>query len=24
VNFIVGRICDHLGLEHHLFERWGG
>jgi len=23
VDFIVGRICDHLGVEHHLFERWG-
>jgi 4-hydroxy-3-polyprenylbenzoate decarboxylase len=23
VDFIVGRICDHLGVEHRLFERWG-
>jgi 4-hydroxy-3-polyprenylbenzoate decarboxylase len=23
VHFIVGRICDHLGVEHRLFERWG-
>lgn len=23
VDFIVGRICDHLGVEHQLFERWG-
>jgi flavin prenyltransferase len=23
VNFIVGRVCDQLGLEHHLFPRWG-
>jgi 4-hydroxy-3-polyprenylbenzoate decarboxylase len=20
---VVGRICDHLGVEHHLFRRWG-
>jgi 4-hydroxy-3-polyprenylbenzoate decarboxylase len=24
VDFIVGRICDHLGIEHGLFPRWGG
>jgi flavin prenyltransferase len=24
VNFIVGRICDQLGVEHQLFRRWGG
>src|SRR2546425_5574370 len=23
VDFIVGRICDHLGVAHQLFERWG-
>ncbi len=23
VDFIVGRVCDHLGVEHRLFERWG-
>ena len=23
VDFVVGRICDHLGVAHHLFERWG-
>lgn len=23
VNFIVGRICDQLGVEHQLFRRWG-
>jgi 4-hydroxy-3-polyprenylbenzoate decarboxylase len=23
VHFIVGRICDQLGVEHHLFPRWG-
>lgn len=23
VNFIVGRICDQLGVEHDLFRRWG-
>jgi flavin prenyltransferase len=23
VNFVVGRICDQLGVEHQLFSRWG-
>lgn len=23
INFVVGRICDQLGVEHRLFERWG-
>jgi flavin prenyltransferase len=23
VDFIVGRICDHLGVEHKLLHRWG-
>jgi 4-hydroxy-3-polyprenylbenzoate decarboxylase len=23
VDFIVGRICDQLGIEHHLLPRWG-
>jgi 4-hydroxy-3-polyprenylbenzoate decarboxylase len=23
VNFIVGRICDQLGVEHQLLTRWG-
>jgi len=23
VNFVVGRICDQLGVEHDLFRRWG-
>lgn len=23
VDFIVGRICDQLGVEHNLFPRWG-
>ena len=23
VNFIVGRICDQLGVEHDLLQRWG-
>ncbi len=22
VDFIVGRVCDQLGVEHHLFRRW--
>lgn len=23
VNFVVGRVCDQLGVEHRLLERWG-
>lgn len=23
VDFVVGRICDHLGIAHKLFHRWG-
>jgi 4-hydroxy-3-polyprenylbenzoate decarboxylase len=23
VDFIVGRICDQLGVPHQLFPRWG-
>ena len=23
VDFVVGRVCDQLGVEHTLFERWG-
>jgi 4-hydroxy-3-polyprenylbenzoate decarboxylase len=23
IDFIVGRICDHLGVEHGLLRRWG-
>jgi 4-hydroxy-3-polyprenylbenzoate decarboxylase len=23
VDFVVGRICDQLGVEHHLLTRWG-
>jgi 4-hydroxy-3-polyprenylbenzoate decarboxylase len=23
VDFVVGRICDHLGIQHKLFKRWG-
>jgi 4-hydroxy-3-polyprenylbenzoate decarboxylase len=23
LNFIVGRVCDQLGVEHRLFPRWG-
>lgn len=23
VDFIVGRVCDHLGVEHRLLHRWG-
>ena len=23
VNFVVGRVCDQLGVEHNLFPRWG-
>ncbi|MGQ0637237.1 MAG: UbiX family flavin prenyltransferase [Planctomycetaceae bacterium] len=24
VDFVVGRICDQLGIAHELFRRWGG
>jgi 4-hydroxy-3-polyprenylbenzoate decarboxylase len=24
VDFVVGRICDQLGVEHQLLQRWGG
>jgi 4-hydroxy-3-polyprenylbenzoate decarboxylase len=24
VDFVVARVCDQLGVEHHLLERWGG
>lgn len=24
VDFVVGRVCDQLGVEHRLFDRWGG
>ncbi len=23
VDFVVGRVCDQLGVEHHLLRRWG-
>lgn len=23
IDFVVGRICDQLGVEHNLFRRWG-
>ncbi|MCH7689319.1 MAG: UbiX family flavin prenyltransferase [Planctomycetes bacterium] len=23
IDFVVGRICDQLGIEHSLFQRWG-
>jgi 4-hydroxy-3-polyprenylbenzoate decarboxylase len=23
VDFVVGRVCDQLGIGHRLFERWG-
>jgi 4-hydroxy-3-polyprenylbenzoate decarboxylase len=23
VDFVVGRVCDQLGVEHRLIERWG-
>src|SRR6478672_13531503 len=23
VDFVVGRVCDQLGVEHQLFPRWG-
>src|SRR5262249_47252617 len=24
LDFIVGRVCDQLGVEHQLLRRWGG
>lgn len=24
IDFVVGRVCDQLGVGHRLFERWGG
>jgi 4-hydroxy-3-polyprenylbenzoate decarboxylase len=23
IDFVVGRVCDQLGVEHHLLRRWG-
>ena len=23
VDFVVGRVCDQLGVGHRLFDRWG-
>src|SRR5947208_3319503 len=23
IGFVVGRICDQLGVQHHLLKRWG-
>jgi 4-hydroxy-3-polyprenylbenzoate decarboxylase len=23
IDFVVGRVCDQLGIEHRLFQRWG-
>ena len=23
VDFVVGRVCDQLGVEHDLLKRWG-
>lgn len=23
IDFVVGRVCDQLGVEHELFQRWG-
>jgi 4-hydroxy-3-polyprenylbenzoate decarboxylase len=23
VDFVVGRVCDQLGVEHKLLQRWG-
>jgi 4-hydroxy-3-polyprenylbenzoate decarboxylase len=22
IDFVVGRVCDHLGVQHHLLKRW--
>ena len=24
IDFVVGRVCDQLGVEHRLSDRWGG
>jgi 4-hydroxy-3-polyprenylbenzoate decarboxylase len=24
VDFVVGRVCDQLAVEHDLLRRWGG
>ncbi len=24
VDFVVGRVCDQLGVDHRVLERWGG
>ncbi|MBL8799903.1 MAG: UbiX family flavin prenyltransferase [Planctomycetia bacterium] len=24
IDFVVGRVCDQLGVEHDLLKRWGG
>ena len=24
IDMMVGKICDQLGIEHNLFERWQG
>jgi 4-hydroxy-3-polyprenylbenzoate decarboxylase len=24
IDFVIGRICDQLGVEHQLLRRWGG
>jgi 4-hydroxy-3-polyprenylbenzoate decarboxylase len=23
IDFVVGRVCDHLGIDHQLLKRWG-
>jgi 4-hydroxy-3-polyprenylbenzoate decarboxylase len=23
IDFVVGRVCDQLGVEHDLYQRWG-